>query len=135
MTVVRVGTARDVEPALGVWRACERDRSQPPGAARTTRTRDALRAPTSLLLVAGEPVAGVLLVALVGKRLEVALLCVEPSVRRTGVARSLVDALRARYPDVAVWSEQPEVCEALGAVRTGDVRGEQVELVLSAAAA
>ena len=135
MTPVRVGTARDVEPALAVWRACEQARSQPPGTARTTRTRDRLRSPSSLLLVTGEPVVGVLLVELVAKRLEVALLCVQPSVQRTGVARSLVEALRSRYPAVAAWSEQPEVCEALGLVRTGELRDEQVELVLSPAGA
>lgn len=136
MTAVRVGTARDVEPALAVWRACEQARSQPPGPARTTGTRNALRSPSSLLLVAGDPVQGVLLVELVGTRLEVALLCVEPSVQRSGVGRSLVDALHSRYPVVAAWSEQPEVCEALGLVRTGAVRADgAVELSLSRAGA
>ena len=135
MTAVRVATDRDVEPALAVWRASERARSQPPGPARTSRTRDALRAPTSLVLVAGDPVHGVLLVQLVGTRLEIGLLCVEPTARRTGVARSLVEALQARYPDVAAWSEQPEVCEALGLVRTGAARGAAVEVLLSRAGA
>lgn len=127
---VRVGVEQDVEPALAVWRACERARSQPPGQARTSAARSALRAPTSLLLVAGAPPVGMLLVELVGTRLEVSMLCVAPDAQRTGVARALVDALLARYPQVWTWSRAPEVCEALGFTRTGQVRDDEVELAV-----
>jgi ribosomal protein S18 acetylase RimI-like enzyme len=125
---VRVGSARDVDAALAVWRACERERSQPPGQGRTTRARDALRAPTSLLLVAGEPVVGMLLVELVARRLELTMLFVEPDSQRAGVARSLVDALLARYPVVHAWSTTPDACVALGFTPTGVTRDGAVEV-------
>lgn len=107
----------------------QRAASQPPGAARTTRVRTALRAPTSLLLVAGEPVVGMLLVELAGQRLEVTMLCVHPDRRRAGVGRALVRAAAERYPGIACWSADPKLCEALGLVRTGGVRDDEVELV------
>ena len=123
---MRVGA--DVEAALAVWVAVQRAASQPPGAARTTRMRTALRASTSLLLVSGDPVVGLLLVELVGRRLELTMLAVEPAHERTGVARALVGGLLARYPDVACWSATPEVYEVLGFVRTGAERDGAVEL-------
>ncbi|MCW2615070.1 MAG: hypothetical protein JWN08_2064 [Frankiales bacterium] len=104
------------------------DASQPPGQARTTRARSALRSPTSLLLVAGEPVVGMLLVELVGTRLELTMLFVHPSQQRTGTGRSLVTALVGRFPAVSAWSAAPEVCEALGFRRTGRARDDEVEL-------
>ncbi len=90
--------------------------------------RTALRSPTSLLLVSGDPVVGMLLVELVGKRLELTVLVVDPAHQRTGVARALVGGLLSRYPDVACWSASPEVCEALGFVRTGAELDDAVEL-------
>ena len=90
--------------------------------------RTALRSPTSLLLVSGDPVVGLLLVELVGQRLELTMLAVDPAAQRSGVASCLVSGLLARYPDVACWSASPEVCEALGFVRTGAERDGSVEL-------
>ena len=69
-----------------------------------------------------------LLVELVGQRLELALLAVDPAHQRAGVARALIGGLLSRYPDVAGWSTTPEVCEALGFVRTGAERDGAVEL-------
>ena len=112
-----------------MWAAVQRAASQPPGPARTTRTRSALRSPTALLLVTGEPVVGMLLVELVARRLELTMLCVAPEGQRAGVGRSLLEALVRRYPSVHTWSRTPEVCEALGLTRTGQVREEAVELV------
>ncbi len=106
----------------------QRAASQPPGAARTTRVRTSLRAPTSLLLVAGEPVVGLLLVELVAGRLEVTMLCVHPEHQRAGVGRALVAAAAERYPSITAWSDDPARCEALGLVRTGQVRNHEVEL-------
>lgn len=117
-----------MEPALGVWRAALVAASQPPGQGRTTAARGRLRSPTSFLLVAGEPVVGMLLVELVAKRLEVTLLVVAPDARRAGIARALVAALLARFPAVSTWSTAPETCEALGFVRTGRTRTDEVEL-------
>ena len=112
-----------------MWVAVQRGASQPPGSARTARVRAELRAPTSLLLVAGEPVVGMLLVALVTRRLEVAMLCVHPDHQRVGVGRSLVAAAVGRYPTIAAWSSEPAVCEALGLIRTGVTRDDgSVEL-------
>ena len=125
--MVRVGT--DVEAALAVWGAVQRAASQPPGSARTARVRAELRAPTSLLLVAGDPVIGMLLVALVGRRLELTMLCVHPDHQRTGVGRALMAAAVGRYPTIAAWSSEPALCEALGLVRTGVTREDgSVEL-------
>ena len=108
----------------------QRAASQPPGAARATRVRSALRAPTSLLLVAGEPVVGMLLVELAGRRLEVTMLCVHPDHQGDGIGRALVTAVVDRYPTVAAWTVEPERCEALGFARTGAVRDDgSVELV------
>ena len=126
---VRVGTAYDVEPALAVWAATQRAASQPPGPARTHRVRAALRSPTSLVLVAGEPVVGLLLAELSDRRLELTMLCVAPAQQRTGVGRALVDALLDRYPVVATWTAQPALAESLGFARTGRVRDDEVELV------
>ena len=107
----------------------QRAASQPPGAARASRVRSALRAPTSLLLVAGEPVVGMALVELAGQRLEVTMLCVHPDHRGEGVARALVTAVVDRYPTVATWTVEPERYEALGFARTGAVRDDgSVEL-------
>lgn len=107
----------------------QRAASQPPGAARATRVRSSLRAPTSLLLVAGEPVVGMALVELAGRRLEVTMLCVHPDHQGAGVARALVRAVVARYPTVTAWTLEPERCEALGFTRTGVVRDDgSVEL-------
>ena len=102
--------------------------SQPPGQGRTTAARSRLRSPTALLLVAGEPVVGMLLVELVAKRLEVTMLLVAPDHRHAGVARALVEALLARFPAVSAWSTAPEAYEALGFVRTGRTRDDEVEL-------
>lgn len=102
----------------------QRAASQPPGAARATRVRSALRAPTSLLLVAGEPVVGMALVELTGRRLEATMLCVHPDHQGAGVARALVTAVVARYPTVTAWTLEPERCERLGLVRTGSVRDD-----------
>lgn len=117
-----------MEPALAVWRAALVAASQPPGQGRTSATRSRLRSPTSLLLVTGDPVVGVLLVELVAKRLEVTMLVVTPDHRRTGVARAMVEGLLARFPAVCAWSTAPEVCEALGFTRTGRTRDDEVEL-------
>ena len=107
----------------------QRAASQPPGSARTARVRAELRAPTSLLLVAGDPVVGMLLVALVARRLEVTMLCVHPDHQRVGVGRSLVAAAVGRYPTIVAWSSEPPVCEALGLTRTGVTRDDgSVEL-------
>ena len=112
-----------------MWVAVQRAASQPPGSARTARVRAKLRAPTSLLLVAGDPVVGMLLVALVTRRLEVTMLCVHPDHQRVGVGRSLVAAAVGRYPTIAAWSSEPAVCEALGLARTGVTRDDgSVEL-------
>ena len=107
-----------------MWVAVQRVASQPPGSARTARVRAELRAPTSLLLVAGDPVVGMLLVALVRRRLEVTLLCVHPDHQRVGVGRCLVAAAVGRYPTIAAWSSEPAVCEALGLARTGVTRDD-----------
>ena len=107
-----------------MWVAVQRAASQPPGSARTARVRAELRAPTSLLLVAGDPVVGMLLVALISRRLEVTLLCVHPDHQRVGVGRSLVAAAVGRYPTIAAWSSEPAVCEALGLARTGVTRDD-----------
>lgn len=117
-----------MEPALAVWRAALVATSQPPGQGRTTAARSRLRSPTSLLLVAGDPVVGLLLVELVAERLEVTLLVVAPDHRRAGVAAALVAALLARFPAVSAWSTAPQVCEALGFTRTGRTRDGEVEL-------
>ena len=126
---MRVGTAYDVEPALAVWTATQRAASQPPGPARTSRVRAALRSPTALLLVAGDPVVGMLLVELTDRRLEVTMLHVTPASQRTDVGRALVAALLGRYPVVATWTDQPAVAESLGFTRTGRERQDEVELV------
>ena len=84
----------------------------------------ALRSPTSLLLVAGAPVTGMLLLELAGDRLVVTMLAVDPPSRRQGVARALTTALLARYPTVTTWSTAPELCQALGMVRTGATRDD-----------
>lgn len=126
---MRVGGKDDVAAAVSVWQSGERLRSQPPGPARTTRVRTALRSPASLLLVAGEPVAAMLLVELLDRRLEVTMLCVAPQHRSTGAARALVAAVRARFPVVHGWSTEPDCCEALGFVRTGRQRDGAVEVV------
>ena len=107
-----------------MWVAVQRAASQPPGSARTARVRAELRAPTSLLLVAGDPVVGMLLVALVTRRLEVTMLCVHPDHQRVGVGRCLVAAAVGRYPTIAAWSSEPAVCEALGLARTGVTRDD-----------
>ena len=107
-----------------MWVAVQRAASQPPGSARTARVRAELRAPTSLLLVAGDPVVGMVLVALVTRRLEVTLLCVHPDHQRVGVGRSLMAAAVGRYPTIAAWSSEPAVCEALGLARTGVTRDD-----------
>lgn len=126
---VRIGTAYDVEAALAVWAATQREASQPPGPARTHRVRAALRSPTSLVLVAGDPVVGMLLAELSDRRLELTMLCVAPAQQRTGVGRALVGALLDRYPVVATWTAQPAVAESLGFTRTGRARDADVELV------
>ena len=78
----------------------------------------------------GDPVAGILLVALVGQRLEVTLLCVRPDRRRAGVGRALVAAAVARYPTITAWSPEPWLCEGLGLLRTGATRGDgSVQLI------
>ena len=77
-----------------------------------------------MLLVAGEPVVGMLLVALVGRRLEVTMLRVHPDHQRAGTGRALVAAAVDRYPALAAWSSSPQTCEALGLVRTGAVRDD-----------
>ena len=126
---VRIGTAYDVEAALAVWAATQREVSQPPGPARTHRVRAALRSPTSLVLVAGDPVVGMLLAELSDRRLELTMLCVAPAQQRTGVGRALVGALLDRYPVVATWTARPTVAESLGFTRTGRARDADVELV------
>ena len=83
-----------------------------------------------MLLVAGDPIVGLLLVELIDTRLEVTLLCVEPEAQRGGVARALVAALLARYPQVTGWSAAPGVCESLGFTRTGRQRGDELELTV-----
>ncbi len=128
MPDVRVGTKDDTAAAVAVWTATQRAASQPPGQARTTAVRTALRSPTSLLLVAGDPVVGMLLVELVDARLELTMLHVDPAAQRRGVARALVDALLLRYPAVATWTDAPVLAEALGFVRTGRTRDRLVEL-------
>lgn len=72
-----------------------------------------------------------LLVELLGRRLEVTMLCVEPDHRRTGAARALVDAVRARFPVVHAWSEEPDICVAIGFTPTGELREGAVELLLT----
>lgn len=111
-----------------MWRSALVAASQPPGQGRTTAARSRLRSPTALLLVAGDPVVGLLLVELVATRLEVTMLVVAPDHRSTGVGRALVDALLARFPAVSAWSTAPQACEALGFVRTGRTRADEVEL-------
>ena len=79
--------------------------------------------------MAGDPVVGMLLVALVTRRLEVTMLCVHPDHQRVGVGRSLVAAAVGRYPTIAAWSSEPAVCETLGLARTGVMRDDgSVEL-------
>ena len=126
---VRVGTAYDVGPALAVWAATQRAASQPPGPARAGRVRAALRSPTGLLLVAGDPVVGMLLVELADRQLVLTMLSVAPGSQRSGVGRALVGALLDRYPVVSTWTEQPAAAEALGFTRTGRTREAEVELV------
>ena len=114
-----------------MWQSGQRAISQPPGQARTTRVRTALRSPASLLLVAGDPVAAMLLVELAERRLEVTMLCVEPGHRRAGAARALVGAVRERFPVVHAWSEEPDLCVALGFAPTGERRDGAVEVTLT----
>lgn len=72
-----------------------------------------------------------LLVELVERRLEVTMLCVEPGHRRAGAARALLAGLRQRFPVVHAWSEEPDLCVALGFAPTGRKRDSAVELVLT----
>lgn len=104
----------------------QRAASQPPGAGRTAAFRASLRSATSLLLVAAQPVVGLLLVELVDRRLQLTQLHVHPEHQRRGVGRSLVAALLQRYPQV--WCAQPELALPLGLVRTGREDGDAVEL-------
>ncbi len=133
MTVVRAGTGLDEDVAVGLWQAAQAGLGRRNGGTRAQRVRTALRSRDALLLVAeqdGEPV-GILLAALVRQTgtvgLEVTHLAVEPPAQRSGVGRSLLSALTARYPAVSVWVQVDDDA-ALGLFRAdGFVGSGRVE--------
>ncbi len=104
----RVATSLDEAAALEVVRADGETTGRQPSKATLAALRAVLRSPTTLTLVAddGGAVVGLLVAELVGRELQLSLLCVAPEHRRRGAGRSLVHALLERYPDVTAATDQ-----------------------------